>query len=93
MYKRYLQPAIQEALVDTPVIIINGARQTGKSTLCKRIMQETMSNAQYVTFDDLTALAAARTDPVSFVEGLRQQVVLDEVLAGARTLVNDQKVC
>ena len=79
MYDRFLLPAIVDALTDTPVIVINGARQTGKSTLCHQVIHAAMQEAQYVTFDDLTALAAAKTDPENFVAGLQRQVVLDEV--------------
>jgi len=33
MHPRHIAPFLVEALSDTPVVVLNGARQTGKSTL------------------------------------------------------------
>jgi hypothetical protein len=35
VYQRNIVPLIREALRDTPVVLLNGARQTGKSTLVR----------------------------------------------------------
>lgn len=67
-----------EALDDTPVILINGARQTGKSTLAKQITEDAYP-ARYLTFDDATILAAAHADPEGFIRSLDGPVVIDEV--------------
>ena len=45
------------ALADTPVVLLNGARQTGKSTLAARLTGA--GSATVVTLDEATALAAA----------------------------------
>ena len=66
------------ALADTPVVFLNGTRQTGKSTLVKHIAGQG-DTFRYLTLDDATVLAAAQSDPTGFVEGLRGPVVLDEV--------------
>ncbi len=66
------------ALTDTPVVFLNGARQTGKSTLV-RDLAEGERPARYLTFDDATVLAAARHDPAGFVAGLEGPVIIDEV--------------
>lgn len=79
MFKRFIQENIAEALQDTPVIVLNGARQTGKSTLCHMLMKEQSQEMQYVTFDDVTSLSAAQFDPVGFIQGLQDYVVLDEI--------------
>jgi len=79
MYTRHIQPSLLAALHDTSVIVLNGARQTGKSTLCQQMIKAELMNAQYVTFDDLTALSAAKSDPAAFLEDLNPRVVLDEV--------------
>ena len=77
MYDRYQLPHLLEALEDTPVVLLNGARQTGKSTLARQISRTT--GATYFTFDDATTLSAASSDPGGFVGGLPRRVVLDEV--------------
>jgi uncharacterized protein len=78
MYKRFLRPQLLAALADTPVVFLNGARQTGKSTLVRELA-ESERPARYLTFDDATVLAAARHDPAGFVASLEGPVVIDEV--------------
>ena len=65
-------------MADTPVVLLNGARQTGKSTLVKWYM-ETVGEGRYLTLDDATVLAAATEDPAGFISGLDGPIVLDEV--------------
>ena len=77
MIQRWLEPLILESLQDTPVVLLNGARQVGKSTLVQSISKKT--GASYVTLDDATVLAAASSDPESFITGLPNPVILDEV--------------
>ena len=38
MIKRHLSPLVAEALRDTPVVLLVGARQTGKSTLVRSLL-------------------------------------------------------
>ncbi len=67
-----------DALHDTRVVLLNGARQTGKTTLVRAIA-EGPHRAQYFTLDDPATLAAARTDPSGFVQALSGPVIIDEV--------------
>jgi predicted AAA+ superfamily ATPase len=77
MYPRHIEQVLRAALADTPVVLLNGARQTGKSTLA-RMVAESLSFS-YVTLDDVTMLAAAGSDPQGFVAGLGERTVIDEV--------------
>lgn len=77
MILRALTPLLREALADRPVVLLNGARQVGKSTLAQSLAAET--GADYLTFDETTVLAAASGDPGGFIAGLRGPVVLDEI--------------
>lgn len=72
---RHIQPKLQEALSDTPVVCLLGPRQVGKSTLCQHAMPE----RHYLTFDDHAILAAAQRDPTGFIQSLPEQVTLDEI--------------
>jgi len=74
MYTRTLQEALRDALADTPVVLVGGARQTGKSTLVQSVVE-----GDYLTFDDVVTAAAARSDPQGFVGALRRPAILDEV--------------
>lgn len=78
MFERHLAPRLLEALADTPVVLLHGARQTGKSTLVRRLASQEHP-ARYLTLDDAGVLAAARDDPAGFLAGLNEPVVLDEV--------------
>lgn len=78
MYKRNITSKIVEALADTPVVMINGARQTGKSTLAKSLISHNRLG-RYITLDDATALAAAQHDPAGFISGLGESTVIDEI--------------
>lgn len=69
-------------MADTPVVLVNGARQTGKSTLTKWYAEQ-VSGAHYLTLDDATVLAAAIEDPAGFLSGIQGPVVLDEVQRAA----------
>ncbi len=69
---------IATALADRPVVLLHGARQTGKSTLAQQIAAQ-RPGSRYVTLDDLTARAAAQNDPSGFLAGMDGTVVLDEV--------------
>ncbi|MEP7273145.1 MAG: ATP-binding protein [Acidobacteriota bacterium] len=82
MLKRHIEATLREAMSDTPVVLLTGARQTGKSTLVESIAQPGHA-ARYVTLDDLTVLAAAKRDPAGFVAGLVEAetapVIIDEI--------------
>ena len=78
MLVRNITPKIIEALADTPVVMLNGARQTGKSTLAQSLLKENHVG-KYVTLDDATALSAAKHDPVGFIANLGESIVIDEI--------------
>ncbi len=74
-YQRLIEPNVREALADTPVVVLSGPRQSGKTTLARRLAGTSL---QYITLDDATSLDAARRDPVGFVREL-DRAVIDEV--------------
>lgn len=77
MIRRNIQGTVEAAQADTPVVLINGARQTGKTTLALAVAEKT--GARYFTLDDAATLALAHADPQGFIPGLSGPVVLDEV--------------
>jgi predicted AAA+ superfamily ATPase len=78
MIQRHLAPAILAALKDTPVVLIVGPRQAGKSTLAQWLAAE-KHPARYLTLDNASVLTAAQADPTGFVGALEGPVVVDEV--------------
>lgn len=79
IHPRHIAPLLTDALSDTPVVMINGARQSGKSTLAQVQSTSTSTPRQYLTLDDAVVLNAAKSDPAGFINGLQGAVTLDEV--------------
>jgi predicted AAA+ superfamily ATPase len=77
LHPRFAEARLIEARADTPVVLIHGPRQSGKTTLA-RMVGDRRSFA-YFSFDDDVALAAAQADPVGFVADLPEHTILDEV--------------
>ncbi len=77
MLTRHILPLLNDALADTPVVLLNGARQTGKSTLVQSFSGK--ESRRYLTLDDHATLAAVKNDSSGFVAGLNGAVTLDEV--------------
>jgi hypothetical protein len=76
-YPRFAELRLKESLADTPVVLIHGPRQCGKTTLAQRLGAK--AGYAYKSFDDAVTLAAARSDPIGFVADLPAKCILDEV--------------
>jgi uncharacterized protein len=62
---RHAEALVREALADTPVVLIQGARQVGKSTLAAQVLAGI--GAPLITLDTAATFNAARNDPDAFV--------------------------
>ena len=71
---RHLQPLLRDALRDTPAVLINGPRQSGKTTLARQFT----ADRPYISLDDPNQLAAARSDPEGFVRQI-DCAIIDEI--------------
>lgn len=78
MYRRNLSAKIAESIRYSPATLINGARQTGKSTFIKNAFVDG-SDFSYVNLDDLNLLRLAKADPVTFVDQLQSHAAIDEI--------------
>ncbi len=65
MYSRNVISRIKDALEDTPVIFLRGARQIGKSTLVQHLVQN--EGGIYLTLDDPALMESVTNDPVGFL--------------------------
>ena len=74
-FKRHVRAEVEAALADTPVVLINGPRQAGKTTLIRRLAG---AKRTYFTLDDPATLQAVREDVTGFVRNL-DTVAIDEV--------------
>lgn len=79
---RHITKRLLEALRISPIVFLNGARQTGKSTLVNELAKEIGRNntpASYTTFDRPTVMAAATSAPEAFLAGYLKPLIIDEV--------------
>lgn len=76
-YPRLAGRLLLEALTDSPVVLIHGPRQCGKTTLAREVGEP--KGYAYVTFDDDVATRAAAADPSGFLAELPSRCILDEV--------------
>lgn len=74
---RLVEARLKEALGDSPVVLIHGPRQCGKTTLAQQVGREL--GYEYLSLDEDVARAAAEADPVGFVAELPERSILDEV--------------
>lgn len=75
LFERFSAERVKTALRDTPVVMVDGPRQCGKTTLARRFVE---GDRSYITLDDDTQLAAARGDPAGFMRGI-ERAVIDEI--------------
>jgi uncharacterized protein len=86
-YRRAAELRITEALADTPVVLITGPRQAGKTTLAR---QFATSQQRYLTLDDELTLLAARQDPVGLIRSL-DTAIIDEIQRAPQLLLAIKK--
>lgn len=77
LHPRFAETALAEALADSPVVLLHGPRQCGKTTMAKAFGEP--RGYAYHSFDEAVTLGAATADPVGFVADLPDHVILDEV--------------
>jgi hypothetical protein len=75
MFERFVERRAEDALSDTPVVLIVGPRRAGKTTLVRKMGE---AGRTYITLDDRTVLEAAQSDPAGFIRGL-DRAIIDEI--------------
>lgn len=86
IFDRSVRDVLLEALSDTRVVLLQGARQAGKSTLARSLAAERRL-AESIDFDQRAPRDAARRDPTGFIAGLQRPVLIDEVQRGGPELM------
>ncbi len=91
LHPRFIESRFAEALQDSPVVLIQGPRQCGKTTFAQMVCAPEYlpghpgdSNAPspgygYLSLDDDVVRAGAEMDPMGFIDELPERVILDEV--------------
>jgi predicted AAA+ superfamily ATPase len=77
LLRRNISPWVRDLLGASPVVVIEGARQVGKSTLASMLADAGMV---FTTMDDDVVRAFARDDPVGFLQSAGSEcLVVDEI--------------
>ena len=87
LYPRRIEQRLAEALLDTPVVLLAGPRQAGKTTLVRQLAAKGL---RYLTLDDELTLLAARADPVGLIRSL-DRAVIDEIQRAPQLLLAIKK--
>lgn len=77
MINRTIYNYVQKMIKTNPVTLITGARQVGKSTLCKLLVKE--YNFNYVSLDNIRERESAINDPELFLKIHKWPLIIDEV--------------
>ena len=77
LLKRHQADWIERAFRTFPLVALTGARQVGKSTLARFVIER--MDGEYVTLDDLAVLSEAKVDPTGFVRRAGDLLVIDEI--------------
>ncbi len=73
--------------MDTPVVLLAGPRQAGKTTLVRQMAEQGL---RYLTLDDELTLLSAREDPVGMIRSL-DRAVIDEIQRAPQLLLAIKK--
>ncbi|MEY4719876.1 MAG: hypothetical protein RL563_2494 [Pseudomonadota bacterium] len=87
LYSRLIEARIAEAMADTPVVLVAGPRQAGKTTLVRQLSEQGL---RYLTLDDELTLLAAKEDPVGMIRSL-DRAVIDEIQRAPQLLLAIKK--
>lgn len=74
-YHRSIESLLKKALTDFPVVVITGARQTGKSTMLRNFLPE----FRYITLDDPIQRQIIKEDPRSVLSNPDKPLIIDEI--------------
>ena len=86
-YARHMEARLAEAMDDTPVVLLAGPRQVGKTTLVRKMAGK---GFRYLTLDDELTMLSAREDPVAMIRSL-DCAVIDEIQRAPQLLMAIKK--
>jgi predicted AAA+ superfamily ATPase len=76
---RFLEKIFLSLNEQYPAILITGPRQVGKTTMLQELIKLEGRNRHYVSLDDLSVRALAKSDPAMFLQIHQPPVFIDEV--------------
>lgn len=73
--KRAIEKKFSKFIKTFPIVALSGPRQSGKTTLVKKLFQD---GYRYVSLEDLDSRAFAQSDPRGFLSEYDKKVIIDE---------------
>ena len=74
---RNLEAVVMQVTKEFPAVLVTGPRQVGKTTMLKKLMEDT--DRKYVSLDDLNERSLAKNDPELFLQAHKPPILIDEV--------------
>ena len=75
LYPRWQKRTINHLMLERRVLLLNGPRQSGKTTLARELESDQI---EYRTLDDGTLKEAAENDPQGFIKRKTKTLIIDE---------------
>lgn len=86
--QRRIEPVLRRALETFRIVVLQGPRQSGKTTLARHITD----GGTFLSLDNPAELSLAVDDPIGFIADRRRPVVIDEIQRGGDDLVRAIKL-
>jgi uncharacterized protein len=87
---RQLKPVLEELMEDLRVVVVNGPRQAGKTTLLRQL--HSARGGRFYTLDQPEIFQFVRDDPTGFITDTPRPTFIDEVQRGGDNLVRAIKI-
>ncbi len=91
IYKRNITQKIVKSLKNNPVVMINGSRQVGKSTLIEMLSEKEFP-IEYITLDNHNILFASSNDPYGFLSSYNSPLAIDEIQRNPELLIAIKRI-
>jgi uncharacterized protein len=85
LIRRNAAPVVRDMLASFRIVIVGGARQSGKTTLVRDLLS--LPDRSWFSLDDEALLDRAADDPIGFVDGLPRPAAVDEFQRAGRGLL------
>ena len=76
---RHLEEKVISLSKSYSAILVTGPRQSGKTTMLRKLAEKENIGREYVSLDDLTVREMAKNDPAMFLQLHKPPVLIDEV--------------
>ncbi len=73
---RQLETKLMQYIKQFPIVVLTGARQSGKSTLLKHLFSS--DDWEYINLDQRGILEQINSDPDLFIKDIRSNIIIDE---------------